>query len=151
MASESARHGGCRPASGCRVVSHGTGFAGADGDHAVARQPLVLQVLCDRVGTPLGELLVVIRGSGAVSMSGRLDHRLVVLLDDGVDSSSALSLLKVMLPGMLRVMLSPMRVTLTPVPWRLCRGVAPGQQADDDTRRPQIVEGRILRNLKLPG
>ena len=79
----------------------------------------------DGAGTAIRQLLVVGIATRAVRVARHLDHRLVVLIDYEARQNSRTSkkfafrsllfVAKVMLPGMFSVMLSPMRVTLTPV------------------------------------
>src|SRR5690606_1637384 len=74
-------HAPVRRASLLRVVAGDrTGFAGADGDHAVAHHAARVEVVGDRVGTLLRKPLVVAVGTDAVGMAGHLDDGLVVLL-----------------------------------------------------------------------
>src|SRR3546814_5157759 len=73
-------------AAGLRVVAGDrTGFAVADGDHAVAHHAARVEVVGHRLGALLRKLLVVAVGTDAVGMAGHFDDGLVVLLQRAGD------------------------------------------------------------------
>src|SRR3546814_7309906 len=73
-------------AAGLSVVAGDrTGFAGADGDHAVAHHAARVEVVGHRLGALLRKLLVVAVGTDAVGMAGHFDDGLVVLLQRAGD------------------------------------------------------------------